>query len=100
MARYYANPATKPHLDVSLYSLDSDETAFFQQLTGIGDEQALRDHIIAVQAKAYNVRPFASHILSPADASLKDLWISVHPSLFLYQVRSTLIHSTIQPTST
>ena len=58
MSRYYADPATKPKLDPSLYSLDSDEAAFFKQLTGISDEQALKEHILAVQSKAYEVSPF------------------------------------------
>ncbi|KAF8905022.1 hypothetical protein CPB84DRAFT_1772199 [Gymnopilus junonius] len=55
MARYYADPATKPKLDPALYSLDPDESTFFQRLTGINDHQALKDHIIAVQAKAYDI---------------------------------------------
>ena len=45
----------KPSLDPSLYSLQPDEIAFFQQLTGIKDEDELKQHILNVQAKAYDV---------------------------------------------
>jgi len=57
MARYYADPATKPKLDPTLYSLDSHEAAFFKQLTGISDEATLKEHILTVQSKAYEVSP-------------------------------------------
>ncbi|KAG6899164.1 hypothetical protein C0993_012724 [Termitomyces sp. T159_Od127] len=42
-------------LDPTLYSLDANELAFFQEKTGIHDEQELKQHIIAVQEKAYEV---------------------------------------------
>ncbi|KDR76357.1 hypothetical protein GALMADRAFT_247764 [Galerina marginata CBS 339.88] len=51
----FANPALVTKIDTSLYSLDTDERAFFQQLTGIEDEEALRKHILAAQGKAYDV---------------------------------------------
>ncbi|KDR76886.1 hypothetical protein GALMADRAFT_245992 [Galerina marginata CBS 339.88] len=51
----FANPALNAQLDNFLYSLDAEERDFFQQLTGIQDEDALREHILAVQAKAYEV---------------------------------------------
>ncbi|KDR76359.1 hypothetical protein GALMADRAFT_67446 [Galerina marginata CBS 339.88] len=51
----FANPALNPKLDTSLYSLDAEERDFFQHLTGIKDEEALREHILAVQAKAYEI---------------------------------------------
>ncbi|KDR76356.1 hypothetical protein GALMADRAFT_247763 [Galerina marginata CBS 339.88] len=51
----YADPALKPKLDPSFYSLRPDERIFFQKLTGIQDEEALKEHIIAVQAKAYAI---------------------------------------------
>jgi hypothetical protein len=55
MSRYYADPATRPKIDPSVYSLQPDELAFFQHLTGIQDEQALKEHILSVQAKAYDL---------------------------------------------
>ncbi|KAF8962730.1 hypothetical protein BDZ97DRAFT_2020498 [Flammula alnicola] len=51
----YADPVLKPKLDTSFYSLDADELAFFQHLTGIADEEQLKAHIIGVQAKAYEI---------------------------------------------
>ncbi|KAF8638313.1 hypothetical protein AX17_002333 [Amanita inopinata Kibby_2008] len=42
-------------LDESLYSLDDDELAFFKSQTGIDDDEQLKNHILAVQAKAYQV---------------------------------------------
>ncbi|KDR76360.1 hypothetical protein GALMADRAFT_247795 [Galerina marginata CBS 339.88] len=51
----FANAIINAKPDASLYSLDADERDFFQQLTGIQDEEALREHIIAVQAKAYDI---------------------------------------------
>ena len=46
---------TEMPLDNILYSLDPDGLAFFQKHTGIQDERKLKDHIIAVQRKAYQV---------------------------------------------
>ena len=45
----------KPTIDPSFYNLQPDEIAFFQQLTGIKDEGELKQHILNVQAKAYDV---------------------------------------------
>jgi hypothetical protein len=57
---------TKLPLDDKLYSLDAEELSFFQEQTGITDETKLKEHIIAVQGKAYKVRlttPIPHHIL-------------------------------------
>lgn len=51
----YADPKTAPPLDESLYSLIGEELEFYQSETKIKDEQALKEHILAVQAKAYAV---------------------------------------------
>ncbi|PPQ69961.1 hypothetical protein CVT26_013297 [Gymnopilus dilepis] len=56
MHKFYADPATKPGLDPSLYSLQPDELEFLQTTTGIKDEQELKDHILRVQKTAYEVR--------------------------------------------
>ncbi|KAF9524847.1 hypothetical protein CPB83DRAFT_860575 [Crepidotus variabilis] len=42
-------------LDPSIYSLEGEELAFVQKLTGISDEEELKNHIISVQTKAYAV---------------------------------------------
>ncbi|KDR76358.1 hypothetical protein GALMADRAFT_479239 [Galerina marginata CBS 339.88] len=51
----FANPVLNAKLDATLYSLDAEERDFFQQLTDIQDEETLREHIIAVQTKAYEI---------------------------------------------
>ncbi|KAH9933311.1 uncharacterized protein B0H18DRAFT_870613 [Fomitopsis serialis] len=45
-------------LDESLYSLDEEESAFFKSLTGIDDDEALKQHILKVQNDAFEVWPF------------------------------------------
>ncbi|KAF8337271.1 hypothetical protein F5887DRAFT_984699 [Amanita rubescens] len=47
----------KPDLEETL-SLTEDELAFFKAQTGIDDDEKLKDHIVAVQAKAHNVYPY------------------------------------------
>ena len=54
-ASIYTDPALRPKLDPSYYYLQPDELAFFQRITGINDEDVLRQHILSVQAKAYEV---------------------------------------------
>ncbi|KAF5327166.1 hypothetical protein D9619_004545 [Psilocybe cf. subviscida] len=46
----YTAPPLK--LDSSFYHLTDEEKAFFQQLTGIIDDEELKAHIISVQTKA------------------------------------------------
>ena len=46
---------SKRELDPSLYDLQPHETAFFKQQTGIYDDELLKQHIIQVQTKAYEV---------------------------------------------
>ena len=48
-----SNPAT----DTTL-SLNEDELAFFKAQTKIDDEEELKNHISAVQAKAYSIYPY------------------------------------------
>ncbi|KAG6831621.1 hypothetical protein H0H87_004683 [Tephrocybe sp. NHM501043] len=45
----------RPPLDPTLYSLEEDELAFYKAQTGIKDETDLKEHILAVQEKAYEV---------------------------------------------
>ncbi|KAG1750826.1 hypothetical protein EDB19DRAFT_1825069 [Suillus lakei] len=42
-----------PTVDTSLYSLSSEEAAFFKAQIGIDDDENLKRHILEVQAKAY-----------------------------------------------
>ena len=50
-----AYPPSKHELDPDLYNLQPQEAAFFKQLTGIHDDELLKQHIIQVQTKAYEV---------------------------------------------
>ncbi|KAJ7590102.1 hypothetical protein C8J56DRAFT_588842 [Mycena floridula] len=45
----------RPPLDPSLYVLEDDQLGFFKSQTGIDDEEELRAHVLAVQAKAYEI---------------------------------------------
>ncbi|KZV88673.1 hypothetical protein EXIGLDRAFT_772461 [Exidia glandulosa HHB12029] len=48
-------------IDPSAYSLQPDEAAFFKEQTGLHDDEVLKEHILAVQAEAYqasNVYPY------------------------------------------
>ncbi|KAH9933312.1 uncharacterized protein B0H18DRAFT_1101993 [Fomitopsis serialis] len=47
-----------PPLDSSLYRLDEEEVAFFKQKTGINSSEDLKQHILKVQAEAYEVHPY------------------------------------------
>ena len=42
-------------LDAQFYSLNGEELDFMKDQTGILDNEALKNHILRVQAKAYNV---------------------------------------------
>ncbi|OAX39568.1 hypothetical protein K503DRAFT_769418 [Rhizopogon vinicolor AM-OR11-026] len=50
--------ASIPAVDASLYSLTSEEAAFFKTQIGIDDDDELKRHIMEVQAKAYKVAPY------------------------------------------
>lgn len=43
-------------LDDKFYALDAEELAFYKAQTGIHDDDALKQHIMRVQADAYQVR--------------------------------------------
>ncbi|KZV97531.1 hypothetical protein EXIGLDRAFT_607962 [Exidia glandulosa HHB12029] len=45
-------------IDPSVYSLQPDEAAFFKEQTGLHDDEVLKEHILAVQAEAYQVYPY------------------------------------------
>lgn len=45
---------TKP-LEDRFYSLDAEEREFFKKETGIESDEELKNHLIAVQSKAYSV---------------------------------------------
>ncbi|PFH52913.1 hypothetical protein AMATHDRAFT_1651 [Amanita thiersii Skay4041] len=46
------------NLDVTLLSLDSEESEFFKSQTGIVDDEELRKHILDIQMRAYKVYPY------------------------------------------
>ena len=50
-------PGWNKPLDESLYAPDEEEKAFMKTTTGIQDDEELKRHIIAVQTKAFAVRP-------------------------------------------
>ncbi|KAG1862055.1 hypothetical protein DFJ58DRAFT_700601 [Suillus subalutaceus] len=50
---------TFPLLDQSLYNLHPEDATFYKELTGIEDDEALKQHILDVQAEAYKVAPYA-----------------------------------------
>ncbi|KAI0932684.1 hypothetical protein AcW2_001238 [Taiwanofungus camphoratus] len=45
-------------LDDKFYALDAEELAFYKAQTGIHDDDALKQHIMRVQADAYQVHPY------------------------------------------
>ncbi|KAI0059928.1 hypothetical protein BV25DRAFT_1828338 [Artomyces pyxidatus] len=47
-------------LDPSLLNLKDEERDFFKAITGIKDDEELREHILAVQKEAYAVFPYSS----------------------------------------
>ncbi|KAF9466488.1 hypothetical protein BDZ94DRAFT_1306096 [Collybia nuda] len=53
--KIFEDPLYKPSLDERFYSLTDDEYVFFKAQTGIEDEAALKQHIISVQKKAYEL---------------------------------------------
>lgn len=55
MSTFFADPTTRPPLDENAFSLSPEALAFFKSHTGISDEDALKEHIITVQKKAYEV---------------------------------------------
>lgn len=50
-----APPAVAPPVEGGTYSLSEEEAAFFKSQIGIKDDEELKQHIIAVQKKAYEV---------------------------------------------
>ncbi|KAG1754566.1 hypothetical protein EDB19DRAFT_2035036 [Suillus lakei] len=55
---------TFPPLDESLYDLRPQDAAFYKKLTGVGDDAALKQHILDVQAKAYKTQTVGATCLS------------------------------------
>ncbi|KAF9446308.1 hypothetical protein P691DRAFT_708861 [Macrolepiota fuliginosa MF-IS2] len=52
-----ANKGPLP-LDSTLYDLDEGQQTFFKRITGIAGSEDLKQHIISVQAKAYELFPY------------------------------------------
>ena len=51
-----AYPPFKYELNSGLYDVQPQDAAFFKQQTGIHDDELLKQHILQVQAKAYEVQ--------------------------------------------
>lgn len=52
------NSFQRSPLDPGLLALQEDELAFFKVQTGIQDSEELREHILNVQAEAYEKFPY------------------------------------------
>ncbi|KAG1750824.1 hypothetical protein EDB19DRAFT_1353312 [Suillus lakei] len=50
--------ASIPPPDDNLYSLSSEEVAFFKEQIGFDDEEDLKRHILEIQAKTYKLAPY------------------------------------------
>ena len=48
-------PSSGLQLDASGYRLDEEESKFFKAQTGIEDDEALKGHLVGVQAEALAV---------------------------------------------
>ena len=55
MAQTEEQSVVIPPLDEKNYDLKDEAVAFFKSQTGIEEDEALKQHILAVQAKAYAV---------------------------------------------
>jgi hypothetical protein len=51
-------PLKRSPLDPSLLVLGKDELAFYKAQTGINDVEQLREHILQIQAEAYESYPY------------------------------------------
>ena len=47
-----------PLLEASYSSITQEERDFVKAQTGIEDDEALREHVLSVQAEAFNVHPY------------------------------------------
>ena len=67
-------------LDTSLYAPDEEEKAFMRTTTGIQDDEELKAHILAIQAKAFTVSTSLTRqryiSVSSATAGVQ---VSMHP---------------------
>jgi hypothetical protein len=90
MASKFADPLRRPPLDNQLYFLSLDALDFFKSQTGIEDEDSLREHILTVQKKAYEVgRPDLSTNQQTFNRH-PDLRLPMHPQLFVHEVRHVI----------
>jgi len=51
-------PRHNQEIDPSLYDLKDDEKTFFKQLTGIEDEDELKEHALNIQKEAFAIYPY------------------------------------------
>ena len=91
MVSKFVNPLTKPPLDDKLYSLSPLALDFFKSQTGIDNEDALREHILTVQRRAYEVGIQAFHQHQPLIFIKIDLRLSMHPQFSIHEVRQGIL---------
>ncbi|KAH7907891.1 hypothetical protein BJ138DRAFT_425752 [Hygrophoropsis aurantiaca] len=70
-----AHLSTAPPLDANFYKIGAEELSFFKSSTGIQDDDALKEHILIIQEKAYAVAPYPCIRLF----AFTELRISNHP---------------------
>ena len=80
MSETYRPGWDKP-LDQSLYAPDEEEKAFMRATTGIQDDDALKEHILAVQAKAFAVRVCLCNPYTALSLDEVAVQVPVHPDV-------------------
>ena len=84
---------SRPPVDESLYSLTSEEAVFFKSQTGIDDDETLKQHILAIQKKAYEAcKHHWQGRSSTHNIPSIGLPLSLYLVLWLYQVRRPVTH--------
>lgn len=81
------NIPAKRALDASYYNLDEQELGFFKSQTGIQDENELKQHIIKVQADAYEVRSLSYLGLRLPTVIRPGPPVPLHSQVCLHEVR-------------
>lgn len=88
MADAYKSPEAMK-IDESLYSIKDDAAAFLKQLTGIKDDEELKQHILSVQRVAFAVRAYF-HSDYRDSMWYTGLSILLHPSIQLLNVKQPI----------
>lgn len=88
-----ADTARSKGVDPSLYALAGDDLRFFKAQTGIEDDEELKEHVLAVQKEAYQVRlfDFSAACGCVNLGSTADLAVPLHLLVQLHSVCSRCI---------